>query len=61
MVILTIFVRNADHSRDWYTSTLGLKVEFEVPSPRAVALQDSGGSGCSSSSVRLRSANPHAW
>jgi catechol 2,3-dioxygenase-like lactoylglutathione lyase family enzyme len=42
---LTIFVRNADRSRDWYASTLGLKVEFEVPSPRAVALQDSGGFG----------------
>ena len=42
---LTIFVRNADRSRDWYTSTLGLKVEFEVASPRAIALQDSGGFG----------------
>lgn len=42
---LTIFVRNADRSRDWYASTLGLKVEFEVPVPRAVALQDSGGFG----------------
>jgi len=40
---LTIFVRDADRSRDWYTSTLGLKVEFEVTSPRAVALKDSGG------------------
>jgi catechol 2,3-dioxygenase-like lactoylglutathione lyase family enzyme len=40
---LTIFVRDADRSRHWYTSTLGLKVEFEVTSPRAVALQDSGG------------------
>ena len=40
---LTISVRNADRSRDWYTKTLGLKVEFEVQSPRAVALQDSGG------------------
>ena len=42
---LTIFVRDADRSRDWYTSTLGLKVEFEVTSPRAVALKDSGGFG----------------
>jgi catechol 2,3-dioxygenase-like lactoylglutathione lyase family enzyme len=42
---LTIFVRDADRSRDWYTGTLGLRVEFELPSPRAVALQDSGGFG----------------
>jgi catechol 2,3-dioxygenase-like lactoylglutathione lyase family enzyme len=42
---LNIFVRNADRSRDWYTSTLGLKIEFELPAPRAVALQDSGGFG----------------
>jgi catechol 2,3-dioxygenase-like lactoylglutathione lyase family enzyme len=40
---LTIFVRSADRSRDWYASTFGLKVELEVSSPRAVALQDSGG------------------
>ncbi len=40
---LTIFVRSAERSRDWYTATLGLKVEFEVTTPRAVALQDSGG------------------
>jgi catechol 2,3-dioxygenase-like lactoylglutathione lyase family enzyme len=42
---LTLFVRNADRSRDWYANTLGLKVEFEVQTPRAVALQDSGGFG----------------
>lgn len=42
---LTISVSDADRSRDWYTRTLGLKVEFEVTSPRAVALQDSGGFG----------------
>jgi len=42
---LTIFVSDADRSREWYTRTLGLKVEFEVASPRAVALQDSGGFG----------------
>jgi catechol 2,3-dioxygenase-like lactoylglutathione lyase family enzyme len=42
---LTIFVRDAERSRDWYTKTLRLKVEFEVTSPRAVALQDSGGFG----------------
>ena len=28
-------------SRDWYTRTLGLTVEFEVPEQRSVALQDS--------------------
>lgn len=35
----------ADHavSRDWYTTTLGLKVEFEMPERRATALQDSEG------------------
>ena len=42
---LTIFVRDAGRSREWYTSTLGLRVEFELPSPRAIALQDSGGFG----------------
>jgi catechol 2,3-dioxygenase-like lactoylglutathione lyase family enzyme len=42
---LTILVRDADRSRTWYTTVLGLKVEFELPSPRAVALQDSGGFG----------------
>ena len=42
---LTIFVRDAERSRTWYTSVLGLKVEFEVASPRAIALQDSGGFG----------------
>lgn len=42
---LTIFVRDADRSRDWFMSVLGLKVEFEVASPRAIALQDAGGFG----------------
>ena len=40
---LTIYVRSAVSSRDWYVSALRLKVEFEVASPRAVALQDAGG------------------
>jgi catechol 2,3-dioxygenase-like lactoylglutathione lyase family enzyme len=40
---LTIFVRDVVSSREWYERTLGLKLEFEVQSPRAVALQDSGG------------------
>jgi catechol 2,3-dioxygenase-like lactoylglutathione lyase family enzyme len=42
---LTMFVSDASRSRDWYTGTLGLNVEFEVTSPRAVALQDSSGFG----------------
>jgi len=42
---LTILVRDAERSRNWYTTTLGLRVEFEIPLPRAVALQDSGGFG----------------
>jgi catechol 2,3-dioxygenase-like lactoylglutathione lyase family enzyme len=42
---LTIFVRDADRSREWYVGTLGFQVEFEVASPRAFALQDSGGFG----------------
>jgi catechol 2,3-dioxygenase-like lactoylglutathione lyase family enzyme len=40
---LTISVRNLGESRDWYTSVLGLEVEFEVPQHRACALKDSGG------------------
>jgi catechol 2,3-dioxygenase-like lactoylglutathione lyase family enzyme len=42
---LTILVRDAERSRTWYTTVLGLRIEFELPSPRAVALQDSGGFG----------------
>jgi catechol 2,3-dioxygenase-like lactoylglutathione lyase family enzyme len=40
---LSVPVTNKDRSRDWYVATLGLKVEFEVPERRAVALQDSEG------------------
>jgi catechol 2,3-dioxygenase-like lactoylglutathione lyase family enzyme len=40
---LTVFVSDLGRSRDWYISCLGLKVEFEVPAHRAIALQDSGG------------------
>jgi catechol 2,3-dioxygenase-like lactoylglutathione lyase family enzyme len=40
---LNLPVGNLDRSRDWYTSTLGLKVEFEVPDWRTVALQDDEG------------------
>ncbi|HYX02678.1 MAG TPA: VOC family protein, partial [Reyranella sp.] len=40
---LSLPVSNLDRSRDWYTSALGLKVEFEVPDRRTVALQDGEG------------------
>jgi catechol 2,3-dioxygenase-like lactoylglutathione lyase family enzyme len=37
---LRIPVTDLGRSRDWYTKTLGLKVEFEVPERQTVALQD---------------------
>jgi len=37
---LTIPVSNWTVSRDWYVKSLGLKIEFEVPERRTVALQD---------------------
>ena len=40
---LNIPVSDLDRSRGWYMSTLGLKVEFEVPDRRTVALQDGQG------------------
>jgi catechol 2,3-dioxygenase-like lactoylglutathione lyase family enzyme len=40
---LTITVSDLSRSRAWYTSVLGLRIEFEVPAHSAVALQDSGG------------------
>lgn len=40
---LNIPVSSFERSRDWYISTLGLKVEFEVPERRTVALQDGEG------------------
>lgn len=40
---LNIPVSDLARSRDWYISTLGLKVEFEVPDRRTVALQDGEG------------------
>lgn len=40
---LGIFVNDVRRSREWYTGTLGLKVEFEIPHMNAVALQDEGG------------------
>ena len=40
---LTIRVRDLNAARGWYTGHLGLKLEFEVPGRRTVALQDDGG------------------
>jgi catechol 2,3-dioxygenase-like lactoylglutathione lyase family enzyme len=40
---LAIPVTDCSRSRDWYVRTLGLKVEFEMPDRRTVALQDSEG------------------
>jgi catechol 2,3-dioxygenase-like lactoylglutathione lyase family enzyme len=40
---LAIPVTDCARSRDWYVTTLGLKVEFEIPDRRTVALQDSDG------------------
>jgi catechol 2,3-dioxygenase-like lactoylglutathione lyase family enzyme len=40
---LSIPVADLARSRDWYVATLGLKVEFEVPDRRTIALQDSDG------------------
>jgi len=40
---LRIPVSDLARSREWYVATLGLKVEFEVPDQRSVALNDSDG------------------
>jgi catechol 2,3-dioxygenase-like lactoylglutathione lyase family enzyme len=40
---LTITVRQHARSREWYTSNLGLRVEFEIPERKTVALQDDAG------------------
>jgi len=40
---LAIPVRDQAVSRDWYVATLGLRIEFEVPARKAIALQDDGG------------------
>lgn len=40
---LSLPVASLERARDWYIATLGLKVEFEVPDRRAVALNDSEG------------------
>ena len=40
---LSIPVTDVSRSREWYVTTLGLRVEFELPERRAIALQDSDG------------------
>jgi len=40
---LTIRVRDLEASRGWYVGHLGMKLEFEVPDRRTVALQDDAG------------------
>jgi catechol 2,3-dioxygenase-like lactoylglutathione lyase family enzyme len=40
---LRIPVSDLDRSREWYVATLSLRVEFEVPDQRSVALNDSDG------------------
>jgi catechol 2,3-dioxygenase-like lactoylglutathione lyase family enzyme len=40
---LSLPVSDLDRARDWYISTLGLKVEFEIADRRTVALQDGEG------------------
>jgi catechol 2,3-dioxygenase-like lactoylglutathione lyase family enzyme len=40
MVKFTIPVTQDSRSREWYTRNLGLKVEFEVPERKTVALRD---------------------
>jgi catechol 2,3-dioxygenase-like lactoylglutathione lyase family enzyme len=40
---LNLPVSNLERSRDWWVSTLGLTVEFEVANTRTVALNDGEG------------------
>ena len=40
---LNLPVSNLERSRDWWVSTLGLKIEFEVTDTRTVALNDGEG------------------
>ncbi|HUQ52081.1 MAG TPA: VOC family protein [Gammaproteobacteria bacterium] len=40
---LALIVSDWQRSRDWYVRCLALKVEFEVPERRTVALQDESG------------------
>ncbi len=55
---LSIPVTNVDRSREWYVATLGLKVEFEVPERRSVALQDSEGFAIFLQEVSIRLSIP---
>ena len=43
MIFVNLPVSDLDRSRTWYLATLGLKVEFEVPDRRTVALNDGEG------------------
>jgi catechol 2,3-dioxygenase-like lactoylglutathione lyase family enzyme len=40
---LALVVSDYGRARDWYTQTLGLKVEFEIAERNTVALQDDSG------------------
>ena len=40
---LALVVGDYGRSRDWYTTNLGLKVEFEIAERNTVALQDDSG------------------
>ena len=40
---LALPVSDLARSRDWWVATLGLKVEFDIPDQRSVALNDSEG------------------
>jgi catechol 2,3-dioxygenase-like lactoylglutathione lyase family enzyme len=40
---LAIPIRQCVASREWYTTNLGLRVEFEIPERKTVALQDEAG------------------
>ena len=55
---LNIPVSSLERSRDWYVSTLGLKLEFEVPDRRTVALQDGEGFTITKSELDLKASVP---
>jgi catechol 2,3-dioxygenase-like lactoylglutathione lyase family enzyme len=40
---LRLPVSDLARSRQWYVATLGLRIEFEIPDQRSVALNDSDG------------------
>jgi catechol 2,3-dioxygenase-like lactoylglutathione lyase family enzyme len=39
---LAIPVSDVERSRGWYTTNLGLQIEFEIPQRKTVALKDDG-------------------